>query len=159
MKKAICFIAAVALLCSCSDRVDVIFDTPFSSIVDEGGVASSATVSNVFDGYLTELFLNVNASNKYFTEPIVMEYETIVGDGLKEGVDFEIQSSVKSPITFEIGEYRKRIRILWSKNPNFNPEADNTLTIELTGSSVPEMVLGYPGPNSLHRKYTFTKIQ
>ena len=146
-----------ALLCSCEDRVKVLFDTPFCSIVDEGGSSSSMSVSNDVDGYLTVVYVKMSVSNNYFVSPITIEYDMIVGDGLKEGVDFEIQKTTCSPLLFEQGTYSKPIRLLWYKNPGFDPDKDNTLTLEIKSSSVPEMILGYPGPDSLHKTFKFTK--
>jgi len=157
MKKIFTIIFAALMLCSCNDRIEILFDTPFCSISDETGSSSGMAVSNKVDGYLTVVYLKMSVSNNYFVEPISIAYDLIVGDGLKEGVDFEIQKTTRSPLTFDKGTYSKPIRILWYKNPDFDPAKDNTLTLEISSSTVPQMLLGYPGPDSLHKKFIFTK--
>lgn len=160
MKKALIILtaAALVLLSSCRPwHEEVYFDTPFVSIVAEGGQNSEMVVDKEANNLLTALTVTLCASNTYFTEPVTVDYEVICGNGLKQGVDFEIQSSTKSPLTFDLGTYKKTIRILWYRNSSFDPNADNTLTIKLCGSSIPQMVFGYPGPDALHSSFIFTK--
>ena len=87
-----------------------------------------------------------------------MEYEVIAGDGLKEGTDFKIQSSHRSPLTFDPGSYSRPIRVIWYKSSAFDPSKDNTLTIRLTGCSDPSIILGYPGPSKKFSQHVVTKI-
>lgn len=157
MKKFIYIILVLLLACSCEDRVIVLFDTPFVSITDEGGSATSMTVPAEMNNMLTSLTVKLCVSNNYFTEPISVEYELVVGDGLKEGVDFKLQASTASPLVFEKGTYTKPIRIIWLNNPDFDASKDNTLTVRLSGSSISEMVLGYPGPDAIKSSFIFTK--
>ena len=158
MKKLLYIFTAFALLCSCSDRIDVVFDTPFVSITDENGSSTVMPIDAAkVDNLLTVLNVDLCISNHFFTEPVSIEYEVNAGNGLQEGRDFMIQPSTKSPLTFEPGTYRKYIRIIWLKNPEFDSEKDNTLTISLVSSSLPEMVIGYPGPNHLKSSFTFKK--
>lgn len=156
MKRIIPIIFAALLLCSCQDRLNIVFDTPFVSIMDDGN-GSSITIPNDMNNVLSILTVKVNASKNYFKEAITIEYDVVVGNGLKEGVDFSIQPNTKSPLVFEPGEYSRPVRIIWNKNPNLDPEKDNTLTLVLKSSSVKEMVLGYPGPDALYSTYKFTK--
>lgn len=156
MKKYILFLISAALLCSCSDRVDVVFDTPFVSISDEAELNSTMMVDKEANNLLTSLTVRLCVSNHFFTEPITVKYE-MEADGLTEGVDFKVQPNTKSPLTFDPGNYTAPIRIIWMKNPDFDPDKKNTLTITLTWASIPEMVLGYPGPDALRSTFTFTK--
>lgn len=144
-------------LCSCEDSLNIVFDTPFVYITDEGG-SSSATITNELDYVLSALTINVNASNNYFKEPITIEYEIIAGDGLKESVDFKVQPNTKSPLTFEPGVYSKPVRIGWYKNKDFDPSKDCSLTVKITSSTLDAMVIGYPGPNAKYSSYKFNKI-
>ena len=77
----------------------------------------------------------------------------ILGDGLKEGVDFKLQASTASPLTFEPGTYDLPVRILWLKNPDFDGSKDNSLRIRLKSSSLE----GYPGPGEVRREFSFLK--
>lgn len=149
----IAFIAA-ALLWGCEKHEEVFFDTPFVRIEDTGGQATMV-VDHTLDNILTELRVVVSASSNYFAEPITVEYEKIVGDGLQEGVDFRIQASHSSPITFTPGTYSMPIRVIWYKPKNYDPNKDNTLTIRLTGTSVPEMILGVPGPDGKKSEFIY----
>lgn len=141
----------------CEDKVDILFDTPFVSITGEDGASSSEQIQNKNDGYLSTLIVRVCASDNFFKEALTVDYELICGDGLKEGVDFTLQKSTSSPLKFDKGIYSMPVRIRWNTNKNFDPSKDNTLTVRLTGSSVPEMQIGYPGPDKIHSTFTFTK--
>ena len=130
-------------------------DKPFVYIMDESG-GGSATISATGNNISSELF--VHLSCRKFNEPIKVYYDVIVGDGLKEGVDFVIQSTTKSPITFKNYDPQP-IRISWRKTDNFDPTKDNTLTLKLqrVESNIGEFHIGYLGPDKLHNSYIFTK--
>lgn len=131
-------------------------DKPFVYIIDETG-GGSTNISANGNNILSDL--RVYLSCKKFTEPIVVHYDVIVGDGLKEGVDFVIQSTTKSPLTFKPGTYDLPVRVQWKRNENFDPTKDNTLTLKLqrVESNIGEFHIGYLGPDKLHNSYIFTK--
>ena len=161
MRKFSGILAAALLCCGCELREDVLFDTPFASVFDNAG-GSSSTIDSRFgkgvESILSELKISVSISGERFTDPISVEYEVIVGDGLKEGVDFRIQPSTASPLTFSPGTYTLPVRLLWLKTGSPDSSKDNTLTIKLSGSSLEGMVLGYPGPSHKGQTFVFTKI-
>ena len=101
--------------------------------------------------------LYVWLSTKAFVEDIVVEYEVVVGDGLKEGVDFVVQKSAASPMTFKPGTYKLPLRISWRKTENLDPTKDNTVTFRLTRCSRSDFTLGLLGPDALCREFVFTK--
>ena len=152
---------AALLCCGCDWHKDVYFDTPFAYIFDNTG-SSSATIDSRFgkgvESVLTELKVSISVSENYFKEPISVEYEVITGNGLKEGVDYKIQPSTISPLTFSPGTYTLPVRVMWLKTEAPDPSKDNTLTIKLSGSSVEDMVLGYPGPSHKGQAFVFTKF-
>ena len=148
------FLAALALLCGCERHTEVFFDTPFVRIEEANG-GSSMVIDPTLNNVLTEIRVVVSASKNYFTAPIQVEYEVIVGNGLKEGTDFKIQSSHRSPLTFDPGTYSLPIRVIWYKSTAFDPSKDNTLTLRLTAASVPEMLLGIPGPDGKKKEFIF----
>lgn len=151
------FLASLALLCACERHTEVFFDTPFVRIEEANG-GSSMDIDPTLDNVLTEIRVIVSASKNYFTAPIQVEYEVIVGNGLKEGTDFKIQSSHRSPLTFDPGTYSLPIRVIWYKSAAFDPSKDNTLTLRLTSTSVPEMLLGVPGPDGKKKEFIFKQL-
>ena len=131
-------------------------DKPFVYIQDEAG-GSKMDISAQGNNILSDL--RVYLSCKRFTEPILVHYDVIVGDGLKEGVDFVIQPTTKSPLTFKPGTYDLPVRIQWKKSENFDATKDNTVTIALkeVESNIGEFYLGLLGPDHLRSSYVFTK--
>lgn len=155
--KAIISVTVLLSLQGCEKHQEILFDTPFVSISDETGTSSSMTVSSKANNLLTSLKVDINVSAARFTDDITVEYEVIAGDGLREGVDYVIQSSTISPLVFEKGTYSLPVRLMWKYNADFDPDKDNTLVIRLKSSSMEEMIIGYPGPSALRSKFTFTK--
>ncbi len=156
INKAFFLIATVLVLGSCRMHEEVFFDTPFVRIEDQNG-GSSATVDAKLDNVLTQLQVVVSASKHYFEQPVNVEYEIVTGAGLKEGEDFRIQSSHRSPLTFQPGTYTLPIRVMWYRTDGFDPSKDNTLTIRLTGVDHPDFMVGLPGPDSKKKEFIFTK--
>lgn len=150
-------LAVLALFCGCERHTETFFDTPFVRIEDANG-ASSMVVDHTLNNLLTEIRVVVSASKNYFTEPLTVEYETIVGNGLQEGVDFRIQASHRSPLTFSIGTYVLPIRVIWNKSAAFDPSKDNTLTFRITSTSMPDMLLGTPGPDGNKKEFIFKQL-
>lgn len=150
-------LAGIALLSACQKHEEIFFDTPFARIEDANG-QSTMVIDRTLDNILTEIRVVISASKNYFTEPITVEYETIVGDGLEEGVDFKIQPSHRSPITFEPGTYVMPIRVIWYKPADYDPNKDNTLTLRLSGTSVPDMMLGVPGPDKKRSEFIYKQL-
>ena len=149
--------AALALLCGCERHTEVFFDTPFVRIEEANG-GTTMDIDHTLDNLLTEIRVVVSASKNYFSAPITVEYEIIVGDGLQEGRDFRIQSSHRSPLTFDPGTYSLPIRIIWYRSAAFDPARDNTLTLRLTSASVPEMLLGVPGPDGKKKEFIYKQL-
>lgn len=157
IKHILPWLAALALLCGCEKHTETFFDTPFVRIEDANG-QFSMVVDHTLDNLLTEIRVVVSASKNYFSEPITVEYETVVGDGIREGVDFRIQSSHRSPLTFSPGTYSLPIRVIWYKSASYDPSKDNTLTLRLTSSSLPDMLLGVPGPDGKKKEFIFKQL-
>lgn len=145
-------LAAASLLASCSDHEDIIFDEYFICIKDEAGTSSS-TIDQRSDDLVSSYYVQLIAPPA--SHDINVCYELIVGDGLREGVDFKVQASTKSPLLFAPGVTRMPVRIIWLSNP-LDPAKDNTLTIRLT-SCTENYNIGYPGPQNKFSSYTVTK--
>ena len=88
------------------------------------------------------------------TTALVVNYEIVVGDGLQEGVDYELVTT-GNQLTFEPGIYDMPIRIKWLAHP-VDETKDNTLTIRLTGNSQ-SLHLGVPGPDGLQKQLVIEK--
>ena len=155
----ILLLAGLSLLSavSCQDHIVVEFDTPFFSITDPDGTISEMDINKDANGLVVEMRVHFVVSNHYFQNPVTLEYTLIPGDGLTEGTDYKVQPSTSSPLTFEPGTYDQMIRIVWYKNPSFDATKDNTLRVRLTGSSLKNAVMGYPGPDHLKSEFVFTK--
>lgn len=151
--KIMMIMAVAASLWGCYEEPQPL-DKPFVYIMDEAG-SSSATISP--NGALTsELF--VSLSSKAVDFDTVVEYEIIVGDGIKEGVDFVVQSTTKSPITFKPGEYGpKPVRINWRKMSNYDASKNNTVIFRISQCSRSDVHIGYLGPDKFFSEYVFTR--
>lgn len=147
--------AACALLCGCEVHEDTFFDIPYTYISDAGG-QYEMIVDNTLDNLLTELTLHIDLSAERFTEPVTVSLDIIVGDGLKEGVDFRIQASSKGPVTFVPGVYSMPVRVIWMRH-ELDPSKDNSLTFSISGCSYDDMLIGLPGPDSLNSAFRFIK--
>lgn len=154
----IAILSCICFVCSCEKHEDILFDTPFVTVTGADKISTGMVVDKDGNNLLTELCVSINVSKNYNSEAVEIEYELIVGDGLKEGTDFKVQSSCTSPVTFKTGTYDMPIRILWYRTPSFDASKDNTLTVKLTKSSIPEMVIGSPGLERTKKdRFVFTK--
>ena len=160
MKKTILSILTTLLVLSassCQDHIVVLFDTPFFAITDIDGTLSEMDINKDANG-IVELKVRFVVSNHYYQEPVTLSYDLVCGDGIKEGVDFAVQPTTASPLTFNPADgYERIIRIVFYKNPAFDASKDNTLRVRLSGSSLKNAVMGYPGPDHLKSEFVFTK--
>lgn len=137
---------------SCEDHLKIIFDDWYVCVKDEND-SQSSFVPDDADGLVgTYYFYLVSEERK---TDLVVNYELIVGDGLKEGVDFECQSASNS-VTFASGIYKRPMRIRFLKNP-IDPTKDNTIKIKIVSTSDPGITIGYPGPSAKFSYHTITK--
>lgn len=98
---------------------------------------------------------NVYLSSAMYTGNVEVTYSILVGDGLKEGVDFEyITKGTK--LIFMSGIFEMPIRILWLPHTGLDPTKDNTLKIVLV-SCDRDYSVGFPGPSHNQSVFTITK--
>lgn len=148
-------VLTVCLMASCRQEYTV-FDNPYSYIVLDGDLLygeSSTIPSNVNNVVRT---YNVYLSSKAFETPITISYDITVGDGLKEGVDFEIVSKERT-LQFLPGIYSMPVRIKYLRN-TLDKTKDNTITISLVSSSEARVNLGFPGDAHKCARHTITKF-
>ncbi|MFA6702291.1 MAG: hypothetical protein WCR12_05200 [Dysgonamonadaceae bacterium] len=128
------------------------YDLKFIHIMDKN--ASSTNVSSKANTISTyNVYLSVPASE--MKETVNVQYDIIVGNGLKEGVDYKLLTEGKT-LTFLSGIYDMPIRIQWISHP-IDPTKDNTLKIVLV-SNDKGYALGLPGPAQNQKEFTIIKI-
>ena len=140
-------------MAACSDRPDdLLFTDFFVSIQDENGAQTSRVWSSSNNFVVTYYFSLVSEELK---EPLTVNFDLQVGDGLKEGKDFTLQTQSRT-ITFDPGVYKKPFRINYLSNP-VDDSKDNTIKIVITSASDPSITIGYPGPSAKFSTHTITK--
>lgn len=129
----------VILLTGCNKYVQftdwyVAFDTSKSSTstVDEMGE---------FIGSYYVHYCGILRSND-----LEVKYSIIPGDGLKEGIDFEMENAGET-LKFLPGVYDLPIRISWLPNA-IDTAKDNTLIIRIESCNDHDVIIGYPGPDN-----------
>ena len=149
-KKNILLIALSAVLAlSCTKDLPV-YDTPFFYIATQDGASTAVVgsdVENVNTYYVTMSSVSRDGN-------AVVDFAVIPGDGLKEGVDYEVVTQ-GTTLTFLPGIYRMPLRIRWKEHV-LDDSADNTLTIALTGGT-DGFCLGMPGPDAKFSRLVITK--
>lgn len=138
---------------SCSDRTDITFKDFFVCIKDESGGATSV-VNSQSDQFVATYYISLVSTER--DTPLTVDYDITVGNGLREGVDFVLQSESRS-VTFQPGVYSRPVRINFLRR-TVDPTRDNTLTLTLTGTSDPSLLLGYPGPSHYYSRHVVTKV-
>ena len=147
-----CLLILSVAFSSCSLEEHDPYDLKFIHIMDKN--ASSITVSSKANTISTyNVYLSAPASE--ITENVNVQYEIIVGNGLKEGVDYKLLTADRT-LTFLPGIYDMPIRIQWISHP-VDPTKDNTLKIVLV-SNDKGYSIGLPGPDHNQSEFTITKI-
>lgn len=141
---------AAAALCSCSKfKMFDDFYIAFSPTMSDPSTISEA-------GTITCAYY-VHYAGTLADEAITVNYSITAGDGLKEGIDYEIVTK-GGKLNFLPGIYNVPIRIRFMPN-TLDAAKDNTLTIRLESCSVPSITLGMPGPAQNHREMKIYKLK
>ncbi len=150
-------LAVLGALTGCTPELEPL-DSPFVYIKDGNGTGSMNVDADA-NNLTTSLY--VTTCSRKIEEVVEVSFRAIVGDGLKEGVDFRIKQGLEGSVKFQPGVNKMPIHVVWSKNPDLDPSKDNTLTIEITSCSHPDFTLGYLslGDTHLYKSYTFTRIK
>lgn len=136
---------------ACSKDEHGTYDLRYVHIMDnESATVNISDKANVISTY------SIYLSGPQVLEPITVKYKITVGDGLTEGVDYELIDPA-TEVTFLPGIYDMPIRIRWMANP-VDPEKNNTVVIELLSVSNPAFNLGLPGKDQLQKSLTITKF-
>ena len=148
-----------AMLCSC-EKHEVIFDHPFIYITDNStNTTSSAEVDS--EGSFETTYAVILSSRTLESE-LLVNYDLEPGNGLQEGVDYELLSPKQ--LVFPVGLYVNVIHIRWlprrvddSVDAGGRPVKDNSVKIVLKSNSM-NFTMGYPGPDKLNSYSTSTKV-
>ncbi len=152
MKKLSCLFSLLLIVCltGCEEDRQTVVNTPFVYFMLDDGTSQTIVKSDVNAINTYYVYLSAQAQ----TKPLEVTYDVIVGNGLTEGMDYEILTP-SNKLTFLPGVYDMPIRIKWLPNP-VSAEKDNTLTIRLTESNR-NYTLGVPGPDNKNRELIITK--
>lgn len=145
----LCFLLGSCLI-SCADQEGEWFEQPFVRISTAAGQSSSVVLSDVKNVNTYYVYL----SSAPLNDELIVNYEVLVGDGLQNGVDYEMVTQGNT-LSFLPGIYDAPIRIRWMAN-RVDPAKNNTITIRLTGNSH-GFTLGYPGPSGLQSQLIIEK--
>lgn len=136
------------LISSCKDEFEP-YDNPYFHImIDEKSAVE--VLANRKDKVDYKVYL----STKLQFEPIDVQYEITIGNGLKEGVDFDLITK-GTKLTFPQGIFERPITIQW-KESVLDPAKDNRIIIRLI-SNTKNFTMGLPGPDQLQRELVITK--
>lgn len=151
MKKMLLLIGFMMLLSvSCNKELETPYDHPFFYIHQNND--SEITVqSNRNEPVDYKVYFSIKSQ----FEPVTLTYEIIVGEGLTEGVDYEILNP-SSSLLFKPGYVEMPITIRWINHP-IQEGKDNTLIIRLL-SNDKDITIGMPGPDHKQSSLKITKI-
>ena len=137
------------LISSCGKEEFEPYNNPFFHImVDNKGTVE--VLANRKDAVDYKVYLSAELQ----FDPIDVEYEITVGNGLKEGVDFDLITK-GAKLTFPQGIFERPITIQW-KESILDPAKDNRIIIRLI-SNTKNYTMGLPGPDQLQRQLIITK--
>ncbi|MGJ8762256.1 MULTISPECIES: hypothetical protein [Polaribacter] len=151
MKKILLqILVVITTLTSCNKDEITVFDEPFVHIN-----FNDISISNINSNRKDIVSYYIYLSSKPLDKDMLLDYSIIIGDGLKEGVDFKILTT-EYPLVFPIGIYRRPIQIQWLDN-NLDASKDNTLKIKLDSNNL-NINIGFPGPDANQSELILQKI-
>ena len=151
MKKILLqILVVITTLTSCNKEEITVFDEPFVHIN-----FNDISIANINSNRKDIVSYYIYLSSKPLDKDMLLDYSIIIGDGLKEGVDFKILTT-EYPLVFPIGIYRRPIQIQWLDN-NLDASKDNTLKIKLDSNNL-NINIGFPGPDANQSELILQKI-
>ncbi len=134
---------------SCNKDEFVPYDNPFFYIHFQ-----NSSEVNIASNRNETVNYKVYFSTKRQFEPVTLNYTIVTGNGLQEGVDFEIINTTRS-LVFAPGIIEMPVTIRWISNP-IDINKDNSLTIKLLDNDK-NITVGLPGPDKLQAQLKFIK--
>ncbi|MDO6737506.1 hypothetical protein [Wenyingzhuangia sp. 2_MG-2023] len=151
MKNKILIIGlAICTLISCGKEEIKVYDNPFVHI-NFNNVSTVNINANRKDIASYYVYLSTTPLSK----DLLLDYDIIVGDGLKDGEDFKILTT-EFPLTFPTGIYKRPIQIQWLEN-TLDPTKDNTITIRLKSNNL-GVHIGFPGEDANQSELVIHKV-
>jgi hypothetical protein len=144
--------ALIAGGCNPDLNIGTVFEEPFIYIESEDGTRETRMADNVSD----EKTYYIIMSSSEMDRAVEVSWEIVAGDGLVEGVDYDISPSSKNPVVINPGQYVTNMRIVWKRHA-VDPAKDNSLKIVLTQNSE-NFTMGFPGPAQYNKQPTITKF-
>ncbi len=146
-----CIATLLLLMFSSCDKDETVYMTePYVWLKSESGLSNIVVKSDVKNINTYSVVLSATQQK----ENLTVNYEILVGNGLQQGVDFEMVTEGNS-LTLLPGIFDMPIRIRWLPH-KVDPSKDNTLTIKLTGNSK-NYCIGMPGPDHLNSSIRIEK--
>lgn len=142
-------IPILLVIASCSKEAMTPYNHPFIHIN-----ADNKSAIDVLSNRKDTVNYNVYLSAELQFDPIDVQYEVKVGDGLQDGRDFVLITKGNT-LTFPPGIFERPISIAW-KESVLDPMKDNTITIRLISNSK-NYTIGLPGPDQLQKQLVITK--
>ncbi|SMC69685.1 hypothetical protein [Pedobacter nyackensis] len=139
---------AILIISSCKKETTA-YDNPFFHIMIDNK-AEVEVLANRKDTVDYKVYLSAQLQ----FEPIDVQYEVKIGDGLQDDRDFKLLTTGTS-LNFPQGIFERPIRIAW-KESVLDPTKDNTITIRLISNSK-NFTMGLPGPDKLQKQLVITK--
>lgn len=148
--KTIIFLTlTTCLIFSCGKDEFEPYDHPFLHImkgeISETTVSSEARVLGEYKIYL---------SSAPLTETLYVEFSISPGDGLTEGIDYEIVTQGNT-LDFLPGIYDMPVRIRWLPH-HLDPAKNNSLIIRIESNSM-NLTMGLPGRMQKQREFRIIK--
>lgn len=142
---------AALVVAGCAKNELPLFDEPFVYVETSTG----SDVAVVGADMKATVTYYIGISCPAFTDPINVSFQVTCGDGLKEGVDYEVITTGGS-VSFLPGIWRMPVRLRWMDHV-IDETKDNSVVIALTGTDPAGFTLGYPGPAARGSKLVITK--
>lgn len=145
---ALAVIPVILFIMSCKKEVTP-YNNPFFHIMVDNK-ATTEVLANRKDTVDYKVYLSAQLQ----FEPIDVQYEVKIGDGLQDNRDFKLITT-GNKLTFPQGIFERQIRIAWLES-TLDPLKNNTITIRLLSNSK-NYTLGLPGPDHLQQELVITK--
>lgn len=143
-------LAAVFCLASCGGLEEEFMDNSYVYIADGSGESSTIVKNDKMYNPHT-LWVTLSLAKTDLDATVEVYYEAIA-DGLREGVDYTINTESASPLKFKPGNFVVPLRIKWL----YESSNEGTLTIKLTGSNLSYLQMGY-AKTKASSTYVYTK--
>ncbi len=137
-------------LYGCNANKAEVFDTPFVTFSYTNSSSTSVDAESSFDAQYY-----IHLSSRKLDGNLEVQVSAIPGNGLKEGVDYELVTE-GGKVIFYPGIYDMPFRIKWLKH-KVDPTLDNTLTLRLESCNMDGVYLGMPGPAEKMRSISINK--